>query len=518
MKQVIQTDKRTGIRYVYEYECYWDKDKKQSRYSQRKLIGHIDEATGQVVANRPTKASPATPQAKRLFCGTDHLLSALSSDIGLANDLAKAFLGRDTALLSVAHYLIVEDSSALARFLRFSRTHVHPFGSEITSQRASELFASISQSELETFFKARISRSGDKYWLYDTTSISSYSKCIEYVRWGKNKDRVPLMQLNLAVVLDASSRLPVSFKDISGNISDVSLIRELIKESEGFGADKVKLCLDRGFYSKANIDSLMGEHMKFLIGLKVGLSYVKSAIKEHAHELRGWQNYHAASDVFGLKVAYGWDYEHHSRHTEVEHAKRRSYIYLYYSPERVAKDEAEFARSLQVLMSELESGQRTESHEKLYERYFKRVRGGFVGRDEVIERERELFGYFALLSNDASLSAQEALVTYRSKDRIEKAFADIKDRLDFRTPKVENVETLRGKLLCVFIALILTSELRARMDAAKLSERYTLSGLIDEIDTIERYESPRHRPRILAVTDKQKKIYEALGIKPPTVS
>jgi len=56
------------------------------------------------------------------------------------------------------------------------------------------------------------------------------------------------------------------------------------------------------------------------------------------------------------------------------------------------------------------------------------------------------------------------------------------------------------------------------MDAAKLSERYTLSGLIDEIDTIERYESPRHRPRILAVTDKQKKIYEALGIKPPTVS
>lgn len=41
-------DKRTGITYVYESESYWDKEKKQPR-ARRKLIGKIDEATGEIV-------------------------------------------------------------------------------------------------------------------------------------------------------------------------------------------------------------------------------------------------------------------------------------------------------------------------------------------------------------------------------------------------------------------------------------------------------------------------------------
>ena len=41
-------DKRTGITYVYESESYWDKEKKQPR-SRRKLIGKLDEKTGEIV-------------------------------------------------------------------------------------------------------------------------------------------------------------------------------------------------------------------------------------------------------------------------------------------------------------------------------------------------------------------------------------------------------------------------------------------------------------------------------------
>ena len=41
-------NKQTGITYVYESESYWDKDKKQPR-SKRKLIGKIDEETGEIV-------------------------------------------------------------------------------------------------------------------------------------------------------------------------------------------------------------------------------------------------------------------------------------------------------------------------------------------------------------------------------------------------------------------------------------------------------------------------------------
>ena len=41
-------DKRTGITYVYSSESYWDKDLKAPR-NRKKLIGKIDEKTGEVV-------------------------------------------------------------------------------------------------------------------------------------------------------------------------------------------------------------------------------------------------------------------------------------------------------------------------------------------------------------------------------------------------------------------------------------------------------------------------------------
>lgn len=43
-----QLNKQTGITYVYESESYWDKEKKQPR-ARRKLIGKIDDETGEIV-------------------------------------------------------------------------------------------------------------------------------------------------------------------------------------------------------------------------------------------------------------------------------------------------------------------------------------------------------------------------------------------------------------------------------------------------------------------------------------
>ena len=42
---------KNGITYVYESTSYWDSEKKQPR-SKRKLIGHIDPDTGELVPNR----------------------------------------------------------------------------------------------------------------------------------------------------------------------------------------------------------------------------------------------------------------------------------------------------------------------------------------------------------------------------------------------------------------------------------------------------------------------------------
>ena len=69
MHYVKSKDKRTGITYVYESESYWDKEKQQPR-AHRKLIGKLDEETGEIIPtdgrgrkrkDRPQEAPVETP-------------------------------------------------------------------------------------------------------------------------------------------------------------------------------------------------------------------------------------------------------------------------------------------------------------------------------------------------------------------------------------------------------------------------------------------------------------------------
>lgn len=53
-------DKRSGTTYVYESESYWDKEKKQPR-SRRKLIGRLDEETGEIVPTGKSGRRKAAP-------------------------------------------------------------------------------------------------------------------------------------------------------------------------------------------------------------------------------------------------------------------------------------------------------------------------------------------------------------------------------------------------------------------------------------------------------------------------
>ena len=44
-----------------------------------------------------------------------------------------------------------------------------------------------------------------------------------------------------------------------------------------------------------------------------------------------------------------------------------------------------------------------------------------------------------------------------------------------------------------------------------------LQGLLDELDIIELFEAPGHGRILGEITEKQKAIYDALGVKPPSL-
>lgn len=53
---VYQVDKRTGIKYAYSSESYWDKDKKQPR-SKRTFLGKVDPITGDIIPKKTREPS-----------------------------------------------------------------------------------------------------------------------------------------------------------------------------------------------------------------------------------------------------------------------------------------------------------------------------------------------------------------------------------------------------------------------------------------------------------------------------
>ena len=126
MAQIRQADKRTGTIYVYEAEAKWDPGRKQTRYGKRRLVGHVDPETGEVVPNRPTRASASSPESRREFFGACALLDAVAAESGVDTALRSALPDTWDQALSLAYYMICEGSAPLSRFPRFAAVHATP--------------------------------------------------------------------------------------------------------------------------------------------------------------------------------------------------------------------------------------------------------------------------------------------------------------------------------------------------------------------------------------------------------
>ena len=89
-----------------------------------------------------------------------------------------------------------------------------------------------------------------------------------------------LPQINLALIFGEESGLPFYYRKLAGNIPDVKTIRELLRELDVRGYEKIKLVIDRGYYSADNINALYKEHLKFLCGTSTALKFAKDYIRE----------------------------------------------------------------------------------------------------------------------------------------------------------------------------------------------------------------------------------------------
>jgi transposase len=114
------------------------------------------------------------------------------------------------------------------------------------------------------------------------------------------------------------------------------------------------------------------------------------------------------------------------------------------------------------------------------------------------------------------MDAMTALEIYRNKDVVEKAFGNLKERLNMRRTLVSSERSLNGKLCTQFIALIYVSYIKKCMQEKNLFKEYTTENLLDTSDVIVCFEHLGQKLLIGEVLEKQKQIYVDLGVKPPS--
>jgi hypothetical protein len=251
------------------------------------------------------------------------------------------------------------------------------------------------------------------------------------------------------------------------------------------------------------------------------LKLVRTHLDTVRETMRSWTHYNQTYQLYTYSLPITWNYEQDRPYIgDTLREDRRMYLHLYFSPDQALEDEKAFNNRLGEWQDELLSGRRHPDHEKYYAKYFDihstPARGIKVtAKEEALAEAKRYYGYFALLSNDIK-EAVPALEIYRNKDLVEKAFENLKERLNLRRLAVSSEQSLDGKLFVQFVALIYLSYLTKKMQEKNLFKNYTLQEILDKLDVIECFEVPGKRLQVGETTMRQMDLYDKLGIKPPS--
>ena len=512
-------NKKNGDTYVYESTSYWDKEKKAPR-SKQTYLGKLDKETGEIIAtNRKKKrvskdgdktAAPDAIKPVVRVAGPNLLLENLAAKTGLDKLLKICFPKIFAEILSLV-FFIVQKGLPLSRSEAWSLSNLHPFGEIMVSQRTSELLREIREDDRQRFLSMWLQKvTENDYLCYDITSISSYAKGNEYVRFGYNRDGESLPQINLALLFGQKSGLPAYYRRMPGKITDVATLKTTMKTMDFIGGKSTRFILDRGFFSQGNVNDMLNRRHHFTIAVPSGRKWVEKIIDQYHDEIASPQNY---LQINGREALYATTHLH-----KWGPEGRRTYLHIYYNAERAAQDFDKFTLKMLQYKQEVESGKRIADHEKYYERYLiisqtpkQGIKANF--NDPEIQKYRKRYaGFFCLFSN-AVKDSTEALKIYRDKDVVENCFDDLKNQLDMKRLRVHNSAAMDSRLFLQFLALILVSQLRMTASNHEHLKDLTVREIMEHLETLVKVTSPGRYKQVYTETyPVQREILDAFNI------
>ena len=533
VKGKITYRKRDDSCYVYyEYDRVYDPNQKYTNVK-RAMIGkqskadfHMMQPNQNYLKFFPEVELPEekdrTLRSSCLRVGTYIVLQKLFRESGIPEMLSQYFSEKDLGLfLDLAAYSIITESNVAQYYPDYAYNHAM-FTQDMriySDSKVSDFFRSITDNQSVGFLNSWNESKDHRekiYISYDSTNKNCQAGDIEMLEYGNAKVDQGSPIFNYSIAYDTRNKEPLFYEAYPGSINDVSQLQYMLDKAKGYGYKKIGFILDRGYFSKSNIEYMDQCGYSFVIMVRGMATLVNELILKHKGAFEK-KRIHNISDyrVYGITVKkklYATD-------------EKDRYFHIYHSIEKESAERTQLENRIDEMTKFMKrhSNEMREfgaGFERYFELYYDEEHKTFlfpVEKARVIENEIELCGYFCIITSE-KMTAKEAIDLYKSRDASEKLFRGDKSYLGNRSLRVYSDESASAKIFIEFIALIIRSKIFTNLkeEMKSLDKRPNFMTVPAAIKELEKIEMVRQLDNVYrldhAVTAAQKIILKAFGI------
>ena len=428
-----------------------------------------------------------------LRIGAYIIIQQMMKETGIPELLSEYFNDRDLGLfLDLITYTLICENNAGQYYPDYAYNHpLFTEGMRIYSDATvSDFFGQVTDDQSIGFlneWNAKRDHREKIYISYDSTNKNIQAGDVEIAEFGNAKVDTGKPIFNYSIAYDTHNREPLFYEKYPGSINDVSQLQIMLDKAMGYGYRKIGFILDRGYFSKANLDYMDHCGYDFVVMVK-GMS---TLVNELILENKGKFEDKRACSIRRHKV-YGTTVKRKLFLTD----EKERYFHIFHSSGKETKERENVEKAVENCAYFLEKKKGSVYEVPNYLQYYfepEYSKDGYflMAREkrDVIERELRLCGYFVIITSQ-KMTAGEAIDLYRSRDASEKLFRGDKSYLGNKSIRVYSDESVSAKIFIEFVALIIRNRIytKLRDEVERLGKDpnfMTVPAAIKELEKIE---------------------------------
>lgn len=492
---------RSGTYVHYIIDRVYDPKKKHT-VPKRIIIGRLAEDGENMIPNEHfLKYFPNTPlpehraQAQRsttLQAGPFMVFEKIIKHYKLDEIARKHFGSNAGLLLDLAAYMIIEAQNQGQHYPGYAyRRPLFTKDMRIASDSAiSRFLRDVTDEQICGFlndWNDKRDHESRIYISYDSTNKNCQAGDIDFVEFGKAKVDVQLPIVNIGLAYDNSNQIPLFYELYPGSINDVSQFRFFVDKALSYNYRNVGFILDRGYFSRTNIEYMDEHNFSFVMMVKGCKPLVTDLIDKNRGKFEdSFKHSIRPVGISGMTV---------QRKLFADDAKDR-FFHLYFSPAKKATERARIDDTISRMERVVQSLKGKEpdlgkEFTDLFELHLdKEGRLLFAElKTDAVDAMYARSGYFCIVTSE-EMTAEAAYRLYRSRDVSEKLFSSDKTFLGSKSLRVHSNEAMSAKMFVEFVGLIIRQRfynlLKNEMMKLPVRKNYmTVPAALRELDKIE---------------------------------